>query len=189
MAVTVGHSFDAAGAVAVQVASLVMGSGEQPSESVESSTVSVGDDEDSLSTVRSAHVGRSDREPLRIEPERGNILEHTAEPSLPQHGHVLPDAPLGLELAGEPEALGPEPPRIVDSESMPGNRDRLTGKSAAEDRDLLRAATVHLANVVEKPNAGPVPTQHRPAVWVALSLEGDWPKPGALQAKLEAADA
>jgi hypothetical protein len=112
LAVGVGHSFRPARAVFVEVAWFGVDAVEGPGESVEPLSASVADDEDAGAAVRSTDIGRAKVEPLRIPPADGKVCQHAAKPSLPQHGHVLPDAPLGLELVGDADALGPEPPWI-----------------------------------------------------------------------------
>ena len=57
------------------------GSIEFGSVSVESSSVSVRDDEEPRSSMRCAHVGRSEIAPFRIPPESGKIGEDIGEPA------------------------------------------------------------------------------------------------------------
>lgn len=120
------------------------------SESVESSSVSVGDDEEAGSAVRCAHVGRAEIEPLRIAPECGKVGEDAVEPACAEAGDVLDDRERWVELCDDSTELWPEPPRVICSPARACNTDGLAGEAPAEDVDRFDFPTLHLLHRTEE---------------------------------------
>jgi hypothetical protein len=157
--------------------------------SVESSAVSVRDDDDARSAVRCAHVGRAEIDPLRIEPEAGKVGEDDVEALGAEPGDVLEDAPLGFDLSDDAGALGPEPPRIVGPKSSASERDRLAGEAAAEDRDARRLTMPDLLDGSESPRVRPVMSEDATAPRIHLGLPRDRAEARTFKPEFEAADA
>jgi hypothetical protein len=146
---------------------------EVDSESVESSSVSMGDDEEAGSAVRCAHVGRAEIEPLRIAPECGKVGEDAIETTGAEPGDVLDDDPLGIELGDDASELGPQPPRVICPAAGSCDADGLAGEPPAEDVDRFDFPTLHLLNRPEEPGAREPGAQQALAERIHLSLERD----------------
>lgn len=121
-------------------------------EDRESATVAVGhapprEEEDALSEVRSADVGRSKTAPFRIEPSRGQVGAYDGEPSPgkvawpPRHAPVVGSS----DRTGNPgdvfdpqercagvvehaADVGPQPPLVVGAHALPGRGSWLAGE-------------------------------------------------------------
>lgn len=89
--------------------------------------------EDPLSTVRCADVGRSEHKPLRIEPEAGQRPENVAESCAAIDAEEAPDVfekePLGLALAQDAFDNGPEPSIVGAPKPLTGDTVALAGHS------------------------------------------------------------
>lgn len=168
--------------------SLGHGSLDGGSPSVESLPVSMGDDEDAGSTVRCAHVGRAEIDPLRIEPEAGKVSKDATEPAGSEPGYVLDDDPFGRELGGDPPELWPEPPRVICAAAGACNTDGLAREAAAEYFDLFRAPTLHLLNRSKELDPRPSRAKHLAAERIVLGLPRDRAEPRTLEPQVEAPD-
>lgn len=69
---------------------------------------SPGEDEDALAAVWGSRFGRGETIPLRIEPERGEIMEDDAESTAGEGGDVLDEDVAGLDFVDDAGVLGPE---------------------------------------------------------------------------------
>jgi hypothetical protein len=69
---------------------------------------SPGEDEDALAAVRGSRLGRGETVPLRIEPERGEIMEDDVEAASSEGGDVLDEDVAGLDFVDDAGVLGPE---------------------------------------------------------------------------------
>lgn len=112
--------------------------------------VAVGQDEQPLSSVRSASVGRGDHSPLRMEPQRGKVSEHGVESQPNVACDVLEADDRRLHLGDDPSDLRPEVPLVVLSSALPGDGEGLA-RVARSDKihDSTPRAAVEGSEVVE----------------------------------------
>jgi hypothetical protein len=81
--------------------------------------------------MRGSGVSGSEHTPLRIEPHRGQVGEHSVESPKSEGWRVLHEHPSWLNLANHPRELVPESaPLAVDSGVLSGDADVLAGKPA-----------------------------------------------------------
>lgn len=94
----------------------------------------VGQDEESFPAMGSSGVVRAQTTPFRIEPQRGQIPEHTVESSSSESCDVLHEHEAGSYLAHDPSELSPEPgPLPVDALSLAGVADVLAGEAPSDE--------------------------------------------------------
>lgn len=94
----------------------------------------MGQDEESHSPVRCSGIVRAQTTPLRIEPQRGQVPEHSVESSSSESCDVLHEDEAGSYLAHDPSELRPEAGALaVDALSLPGVADVLAGESASDE--------------------------------------------------------
>jgi len=96
-------------------------------ELLESPTTAVGQDEDSLPSVWGSDIGRSYSRPLRVEPDFGQITEHSVEAQSNVSCDILQEQELGSHFASDAENLGPEVSRVVGSLSLACDAEWLAG--------------------------------------------------------------
>lgn len=130
----------------------------------------VGNNPDSVASMRGANMGSGYAMPLRVIPERGQLSENSAQPSSQEACDVLHDDEAGSYEANESRKLCPKSrARAVEPKIFASDRKILTGKSAADDIytpqeiQLYQANTVHVAEVRD---VRPVPGQHAATVRV-----------------------
>lgn len=111
-------------------------------EEASSFVVAVGQHEESLATVRRTDVRRSHKIPLRIEPERGKVGQHSIEPKAKVSGDVLEEDERRSRLRDDAADLGPEVSLVALAELLPGDAEGLAGVSR---NDEIHAATPALA--------------------------------------------
>lgn len=104
--------------------------------------VAEGQDEEPLAPMRRADVRRSDKIPLRIEPERGKVGQHSIEPKAKVPGDVLEEDERSSALRDDARDLGPEVPLVSLALSLPGDAEWLAGVSR---NDEIHAAAPALA--------------------------------------------
>lgn len=118
--------------------------------------IGVGQDEDPIPFVRGAHVARGKMAPLRIEPECGKFLKHSAETTTGNKtGHVLEPNVSGLDLPDDAGDVVPNPPLVLDALALAGERPRLAWEPRSDE---IHCATP--ASAVEGSNVIP----HRRAI-------------------------
>jgi hypothetical protein len=93
--------------------------------------------------VRRSDSGRGKAIPFRIEPEFGQVREHSVKPSRSESCDVLHDDVSRSHLANDSSILGPEArPSAVEPFALSGERHVLTRKSAS---DAIHDSTPRLA--------------------------------------------
>lgn len=110
-----------------------------------------GEDEESLPPVRGTHVGRSNSDPLRIEPELGKIGEDNVETSPSECSNVLGEDAPGAGLVDDPLVLGPEAAALpgFDPRALARVGDVLAGEAANDEiHEATPWATIEGGNVV-----------------------------------------
>lgn len=159
-----------------------------------SPATSVGNNPNALPGLRQANEGSWYAVPLRIIPERGQVSEYSAQPSMKQVCDVLHDDEAGSYLANKSGVLSPQSAsRSVDPSECAGTADVLTGKAPAYDVNGNSIGSKSLegegANVVINRNLGPVLCQYFAGEGFDLT-EGDrLETAGPFQPEREAADA
>jgi len=151
-----------------------------------SAVVTVGQQEESLPAVRSAHVACAEHVPRRIEPERGQVTEHFTESPPVVSGKeprdVLHEHEARSNVSNDPVILAPEArPLAAESSALSGDADVLTGEAAAEDVD--GGESVDGADVVISNSVRPVLCENVTTPRIPLHLPADPPARGVLQAE------
>jgi hypothetical protein len=95
--------------------------------------VGVGQDPDSLASVRGTNVGCGEHTPFRIEPEFGKVGEDVSETCPNKSGDVLQEDVSGLNVSNDPGNPGPDPSLIIETELFPGRREWLAGETGSDD--------------------------------------------------------
>ena len=98
-----------------------------------SATVAVGQDEEPFSSVGRSNVGRSQAQPLRIEPERGQVTQDASNSHGKQTWDVFQEDEAWSHFANHPGNVGPEPPFVVLPSTLAGDADGLAGKAAMDE--------------------------------------------------------
>ena len=80
-----------------------------------------------------SEIRRSETEPLRIEPEGGQVPENSSEPSIDESGHVLQEHEPGLHRANDSDDVRPDPSLIRLGEFLSGGGDGLAGESGSDE--------------------------------------------------------
>jgi hypothetical protein len=93
----------------------------------------VGQDEQPLSPVRRAQVGRSEQIPLRIEPERGKVAKDSGEPKPKVARDVLEEYEAGPALVDDPGDVGPQVSLVVGTELLASDAERLAGVARRDE--------------------------------------------------------
>ena len=157
-----------------------------------SAVVAVGQQEESLPAVRSAHVACAEHIPRRIEPERGQVTEHLTEGPPVVSGKeprdVLHEHESRSHVSNDPAILTPEArPLAAEPGALPGNADILAGEAAAEDVDsreeVPHGDSVDGADVVISNSVRPVLCENVTTPRIPLHLPADPPARGVLQAE------
>jgi hypothetical protein len=104
--------------------------------------VAVGQDEEALAAVRRADLGRAHKIPLRIEPERGKVGQHSIEPKAKVAGDVLKEDERRSALRDDARDLGPQVPLVALAALLSGDAERLAGVSRSDE---IHCATPALA--------------------------------------------
>jgi len=102
-------------------------------EDFASVVVAVGQEEDAVAAVRRSHVGRSDTDPLHIEPEFGKRPQHVGEPKRNVSCDVLEESERCSAVLEDSRDVGPEVALVVLSESLACDAERLAGISACDE--------------------------------------------------------
>lgn len=104
----------------------------------------MGQEEDSLSAVRSSGVACPYNAPLRIEPQRGKVSEDDIESPNKEGCDVLHEDVPGSNLANDAREVNPESAALAaDPGSFPGVADVLAGEAASDEiHDSTPRATV-----------------------------------------------
>ena len=142
-----------------------------------SATVGVGQDCNSVATVRSTNGGSRYTMPFRIIPERGKVCKDNIESSISECCHVLSEHDTGSKNPNRSQVMLPEArttPR--DTNSLSSIADVLTGESPCEHVDRRNCCKIERRNVVINLGVGPVLSEDCLGVWVALD------EPGSLEA-------
>lgn len=152
------------------------------------------EEEEAPSSVRGAHVGRSEIAPFRRDPQRGQVTEHFPEGPSSACGeeprNVLQQDVTGSNLSDDPAHLGPEPPRVVLRSALPCEGDGLTGEACGEGEGAAgEVAGSGVAKVANASCRGPVLREDSTAELVPFYLGHDGPDSERLQPKLNPADA
>lgn len=156
-----------------------------------SAVVAVGQEEESLPAVRSAHVACAEHIPRRIEPERGQVTEHLTESPPVVSGKeprdVLHEHEARSHVSNDPAILAPEArPLARESGTLSGDADVLAREAAAEDVDSRESGDG--ADVVISNSVGPVLCENFTTPRIPFHLEHHSPARGVLDAELQPAD-
>jgi hypothetical protein len=110
-----------------------------PPEASESCAVAVGQDEDALPFVAGTHVGCAHTDPLRIEPEVGQVAENKGQSASGNKGrHVFQEHEVGSNFAQALDDVRPDPSLVLDAVAFAGGAPGLTRESS---RDAIHAST------------------------------------------------
>jgi hypothetical protein len=171
--------------------------GERPAERIATALVllasGVGNNPESVASVRGTNGGRWYAVPLRVVPARGQVSENSAEPSAKQSCDILHDDKSGSKIANQSGDLAPKSRTLaLDPNPRAGVTDVLAGEAAADDIDgnssLGQSGSVEGSHVVKAGDLRPVLGEHRPRKGFDLA-EGDrLEAAGALQPKAEASN-
>lgn len=93
----------------------------------------MGQEEESVSLVRRANIGRSHTTPLDREPDGGKVGKDLGEPKRKVSSHVLAEEERRVGLLENPVDLGPEVPLVVDSGAESGRAERLARVSTSDE--------------------------------------------------------
>lgn len=121
--------------------------------------------------MRSANVGRSYNQPLRIEPRFGKVGEHSVESESKVSCDVLKHDNSGSKKANGSEDSGPEMPWVVGSGASSGLRERLAGVSGVQQVDGWESC-VDFPHVGHDRDAGVVALEDGAAVGVGFAEPG-----------------
>jgi hypothetical protein len=95
------------------------------------------EEEEPITSVRCANIGRSESTVLRVEPERGQIGQDLVEGSSfadrEEARDVFEEDERRLDFSEKSSNMGPEPARVVDSESGAGDAIALAGEPRSEE--------------------------------------------------------
>jgi hypothetical protein len=84
--------------------------------------------------MRGTAVVRSQRQPLRIEPERGQGPKNlSGSTSSKEAWHVFQVDEPGSHLANHARDLGPQPSLVLGAELLPGDAPRLAGETGRDE--------------------------------------------------------
>jgi hypothetical protein len=147
-----------------------------------------GDDEHPL-----AAVGSSDAASRNHDRPPGVTLccqrsEHVVERQRDDPRHVLSHDPSGSSLCNDAQHLRPEEAVVPLARALPGDGERLAGKSARDEVDAAVEGAVEVSDFRVDWDAGPMPLEDRAAEAVGLA-ERDGVEPRPLCGEVEAADA
>ncbi len=108
----------------------------------------VGNNPDSVASVRRTNGARWYAMPFRVIPERGQLPENDVQPSTKQRCHVLQDDEAGSNHANGSNHF-PEESRTGSGKpgACPGERDVLAGKASADDVGIGILGCRHVADV------------------------------------------
>ena len=154
-----------------------------------SAVVAVGQQEEALPAVRSAHVACAEHVPRRIEPERGQVTEHFTESPPVVSGKeprdVLHEHEARSNVRNDPAILAPEArPLARESGALSGEADVLAGEAAADEVD--GGESVDGADVVISNSVRPVLREHGPPELFLLDLPDTSTSRGVLNSEIEA---
>jgi hypothetical protein len=140
------------------------------------------------------HGVSADTIPLRIIPERGKVSENDSEPTSSEGCNILHEYEAGSKLANEASKLRPEAaPLAGDANSLPCLANVLAGEASADcingNSIGSQAVGAKLSHVIVAGNLRPMLSQHTPAERVDFAERHRAEPAGALQPKVEAADA
>lgn len=128
----VGHNRAASVSVVPECLPLSVEYAAAPEEAL-SFAVAEGQHEEPLATVRRANVGRSHKIPLRIEPERGKVGQHSIEPKAKVSGDVLEEDERSSALRDDARDLGPEVSLVSLAELLAGDAEGLAWVSRNDE--------------------------------------------------------
>lgn len=83
--------------------------------------------------MRRANIGRSHKTPLRIEPERGKVGQHSIEPKAKVSGDVLAEDEGGGDFLDDLRDARPQVPLVSLSELLPCDAERLARVARSDE--------------------------------------------------------
>lgn len=153
----------------------------------------VGHNPDAIARLGKANVGRRYAIPFRIVPDRGQVSEYSAKPSIKQCCDVLHEDEVGSKLASKSVDFAPEPrARAFNPCTFPGVADILAREATGNDIDAVDSV-VSQSNCREGSDIIILPClrkmlAEKPAAKLVDLAEGDsFEAASALQAKAKAA--
>lgn len=131
-----------------------------------------GDDENSITSVRSADAGSWNAIPLSVVPALGQATEYDSKAPSKKRRHVLHDDALGSKFANEPQAFEPEAASF-STEASPGAgvAEILAREAEAEDVARPKRFACCGKDIFMSCGLRPVLREHQPAEWIDLYLE------------------
>jgi hypothetical protein len=151
-------------------------------------SVSVGNNEDSPSSVRGSDVDGSKCEGTRSVAEHMQLMSDVRQPEFCPAGDVLHDDEARRDLLYDGGEVPPER-RLLAAEpsSCACAGDVLTGESSTDE--IHMGIVARSRDILEPRNGGPVLREHAATEGVDLALPEHRTKAGPLEAELKAADA
>jgi hypothetical protein len=121
--------------------------------------------------MRRADVLRTYAVPLRVIPERGQVSEHSTEPSAPDRGDVLHEDVVGSKLPNDPSELGPKTRASVgESFASAGDTEALAGEAAADELDGGEIVGANVTYIDVSNSVRESRLKYGPAIGVELDL-------------------
>jgi hypothetical protein len=125
----------------------------------------VGNNEEAFSLVRCADIGRSDKTPPRVIPERGKVRGHDRETFSEMTRNVFEYHSAGSENGDGVSDPGPEVSWVVDAESLSRGAEGLAGISGGENVDALNSTPLNGLQVAEVRHVGVVLFHQPDGAW------------------------
>jgi hypothetical protein len=108
-----------------------------------------------------------------MKPEGGKVGQHAAQSEREQARHVFHENSVGMKATEHAREFGPQPPRIARAAPGAGEANGLAGEPAHNDIWPGCAGGINFPHVCETRHAGPVPSEHRPAKRIGVTLPSD----------------